>query len=309
MTDTMRAAGISRFGGDVGPLELDAPRGPGPDEVLVEVRAAGVGNWDDIARNGEWDLGVRPPMVLGVEAAGVVTAVGSAVREVAVGDRVSVHSAPLRTQGAWAERFLVGAAEVAVVPEELRFDAAAAFAVPALTADQTLRDAVDVRAGETLLVHGAGGVTGRLLVALGAHYGARVIATGGPAGVETLTALGAAQVLSYSDTSWPDTARELGVDCAVNAVPGQAELVLTTLRDGGRLATITSDPPAATRGITPVEVYVAPDGPRLARLLGLLAAGTLPLEVGARYSLDQAAAALAHVRRGTHGTAIVVTSQ
>jgi hypothetical protein len=82
----MRAAGIDRFGGDIGPRELDAPPTPGTDEVLVEVRAAGVGNWDDIARNGAWDLGKQPPTALGVEAAGVVAAVGSAVRNVAVGD-------------------------------------------------------------------------------------------------------------------------------------------------------------------------------------------------------------------------------
>ncbi|MET7992040.1 alcohol dehydrogenase catalytic domain-containing protein [Amycolatopsis sp. NPDC005232] len=303
----MRAAGIDRFGGDVRPLDFDAPASPGPDEVVVAVRAAGVGNWDDIARTGGWDLGSQPPMALGVEAAGFVAEVGGTVRDFAVGDRVAVHSAPLRAQGAWAERFLAGAAEVAALPDEVDFATAAAFAVPSLTADQALRDAVELEDGQTLLVHGAGGVTGRLLVALGAHYGALVIATGSPSGAEALTAAGAAQVLSYSDSSWPETARELGIDCAVNAVPGQAALALTTVRDGGHLATITSDPPAPARGIRPTEVYVAPDGPRLAALLRLLAAGTLPLDVGARFSLPDAAEALAQVRRGTHGSAVVLT--
>ncbi|MFI5615750.1 alcohol dehydrogenase catalytic domain-containing protein [Amycolatopsis sp. NPDC051903] len=307
MTNTMRAAGIDRFGGDVRAVEVEAPPAPGPGEVLVEVRAAGVGNWDDIARTGGWDLGARPPMALGVEAAGVVAAVGGDVRDVAVGSRVAVHSAPFLAQGAWASQFLVRAAEVAALPEGLDFDAAAAFAVPALTADQTLQDAVGLKPGETLLVHGAGGVTGRLLVALGSYHGARVIVTGSPSSAERLRALGAAQVLSYSDPGWPDAARELGIDCAVNAVPGQAGQVLAAVRDGGRLATITSDPPAPARGITPAEVYVAPDGPRLATLLRLLAAGTLPLEIGARYPLADAAGALAHVREGAHGTAVVVT--
>ncbi|QYN21342.1 alcohol dehydrogenase catalytic domain-containing protein [Amycolatopsis sp. DSM 110486] len=303
----MRAAGIDRFGGDIRALDFDAPASPGPDEVVVAVRAAGVGNWDDIARTGGWDLGTQPPMALGVEAAGVVAEVGGAVRDFAVGDGVAVHSAPLRAQGAWAERFLAGAAEVAALPDEVDFATAAAFAVPALTADQALRDAVELEDGQTLLVHGAGGVTGRLLVALGANYGARVIATGSPSGAEALTAARAAQVLSYSDPSWPETARELGIDCAVNAVPGQAALALTAVRDGGHLATITSDPPAPARGISPTEVYVAPDGPRLATLLRLLAAGTLPLDVGARFSLSDAAEALAQVRRGTHGSAVVLT--
>ncbi|MEV4604580.1 alcohol dehydrogenase catalytic domain-containing protein [Amycolatopsis sp. NPDC049253] len=96
----MRAAGIDRFGGAVRPLDLGAPASPGPDAAVVTVRAADVGNWDDIARTGAWDLGKQPPPALGVEAAGIVADVGGAVRDFAVGDRVAVHSAPLRAQGA-----------------------------------------------------------------------------------------------------------------------------------------------------------------------------------------------------------------
>ncbi|MBV8432496.1 MAG: hypothetical protein JO244_15125, partial [Solirubrobacterales bacterium] len=66
----MKAAGIHQFGGPVEFLELPEPRALRPDEVLIEVRACGMGNWDEIARTGGWDLGTRPPMALGVEAAG-----------------------------------------------------------------------------------------------------------------------------------------------------------------------------------------------------------------------------------------------
>ena len=75
----MKAAGIRRFGDAVQTLELPEPRALRPDEVLIEVRACGVGNWDDFARTGDWDLGVRPPMALGVEAAGPVVAAGDRV--------------------------------------------------------------------------------------------------------------------------------------------------------------------------------------------------------------------------------------
>jgi NADPH:quinone reductase-like Zn-dependent oxidoreductase len=68
----MQAAGIDTFGGDVGMLELAAPASPAPDEVVISVRAAGVGNWDEFVRVGSWDVGRRPPLVLGVEAAGLV---------------------------------------------------------------------------------------------------------------------------------------------------------------------------------------------------------------------------------------------
>ena len=81
----MRAAGIRRYSGPVEPLELPGPGEPLPDEVLVEVRCCGVGNWDDIARTGGWDLGRQPPMALGVEAAGVVARAGGAVTGFAAG--------------------------------------------------------------------------------------------------------------------------------------------------------------------------------------------------------------------------------
>jgi NADPH:quinone reductase-like Zn-dependent oxidoreductase len=84
----MRGAGITTIDGPVEVLDLAEPRGLAGDEVLIAVKAAGVGNWDEIVRTGGWDLGRQPPMALGVEAAGVVEAVGSDVPDIAVGDEV-----------------------------------------------------------------------------------------------------------------------------------------------------------------------------------------------------------------------------
>jgi NADPH:quinone reductase-like Zn-dependent oxidoreductase len=114
-----------------------------------------------------------------VQAAGVVTGVRDEARQLPVGARVLTHSLPLRQQGAWAEQFIAAAEHVAVLPENVPFDVDAAFPVPGLTAEQSL-GALDIRAGEQLLVHGAGGVTGSLLVRLGVLRGAEVIATTGP---------------------------------------------------------------------------------------------------------------------------------
>jgi len=173
----VRAAGVRQFGDQVESLELPEPRALRPDEVLIDVRAAGVGNWDEFVRTGSWDLGIRPPMALGVEAAGLVTAVGDRVTGIRPGDRVTTHAVPLREQGAWAERFIAAAEHIAAVPADITFDVAAALAVPALTADQAIGAALAIRAGQTVLVNGAGGVTGGMLVQLAAHRGATVIAT------------------------------------------------------------------------------------------------------------------------------------
>jgi NADPH:quinone reductase-like Zn-dependent oxidoreductase len=70
VTRRMQAAGIDVFGGDVHGLELAAPGTPAPDEVVISVHAAGVGNWDEIVRVGDWEVGRQPPLALGVEAAG-----------------------------------------------------------------------------------------------------------------------------------------------------------------------------------------------------------------------------------------------
>jgi len=306
----VRAAGIRQYSGPVEPLELPGPGELRPDEVLVGVRCCGVGNWDEIARTGGWDLGRQPPMALGVEVAGVVARAGGAVTGFAAGDRVMTHSLPLRAQGGWAEWFVAAAADVAVVPDAVPFEAAAALPVPALTADQVLRGALGAGPGATVLVNGASGVTGMLLVALARHLGAEVIATAGARGAARVVAAGAGHVLDHRSPDWPGQVRALtggrGADLAANAAPGGAARALGAVKDGGRLATITSDPPDAERGVEVSQVYVAPDGPRLARLGELLAAGTISVTACAPFPLDRAADALACLRHGTNGQAVVL---
>jgi NADPH:quinone reductase-like Zn-dependent oxidoreductase len=305
----VKAAGIREFSAPIELLELPEPRALRPDEVLIDVRACGIGNWDEIARNGGWDLGTRPPMALGVEAAGLVAAVGDQVGGVQPGDRVTAHSVPLREQGAWAEWYIAAGEHVAVVSAGVPFDAAAALPVPALTADQTISDALGVRAGEAVLVNGAGGVTGGMLVQLAARLGATVIATAGPDSADRLTALGATAVLDYHQPDWPKQVRALtqgGVDAAANAVPSGSVRAIQAVRDRGRLATITSDPPPTERDIVVRAVLVAPDGKRLSSLVQRLDQGALTISVGDRFPLDQGAAALAQVGHGAPGSAVVL---
>jgi NADPH:quinone reductase-like Zn-dependent oxidoreductase len=281
-----------------------------PDEVLVEVAAAGVGNWDEFVRTGGWDVGGGPPMALGVEAAGTVLAVGDAVVDWSPGDEVMTHPLPLRDQGTWAPQLVAPATLLARKPANVTWEAAAAFPVPALTAEQVLGEALDVQAGEQLLVYGAGGVTGGLLVALGALRGAHVIATAGQASRQRVSALGAHHVIDYHDRDWPEQVRAItgdrGVPAAVNAVPGYAADAIRAVADNGRLATITSDPPAEERGITVSNVYVRPDGDQLRKLAKHFADGKLAIPIASTYGLADAAAALAQTISGHAGGAIIL---
>jgi NADPH:quinone reductase-like Zn-dependent oxidoreductase len=306
----MRVAGIRRAGDDVGLIDVPGPRPLADDEVLIQVRAAGIGNWDEFVRTDGWDVGRRPPMALGVEAAGVVEAVGNAVTDWAPGDEVMTHPLPLRDQGTWAPTLIAPAALLAPKPASVSWEVAAVFPVPALTAAQVLDEALGVNTGEQLLVNGAGGVTGRLLVALGSLRGAEVIAIAGPQSREPIAALGARHVIDYHAAGWPEQVLAItggsGVPAAANAVPAGARNAIPVVADGGRLATITSDPPPQERAITVANVYVRPDGRQLRDLAHLLAAEQLTISLAATHGLDDAAGALETVISGRAGGAVAL---
>src|SRR5918911_1136102 len=184
----MQAAGIDAFGSEVHLLELAASGSPAPDELLISVRAAGVGNWDEIVRVGEWDIGRKPPLALGVEAL--------------------THPLPLRHQGTWAQLLVAPAALVAPKPAAVPWETAAAFPVPALTAQQALSEAAPAPTGEWVLVHGAGGVTGGIVVQLAAARGATVVATAGPSSEARVRGYRAGLVLDYYETQRPTRVRD-----------------------------------------------------------------------------------------------------
>ena len=308
----MQAAGIQEFGGEVRLLELAEPGPPAPDELVISVRAAGVANWDEFVRVGQWDVGRKPPLALGVAAAGVVLAVGEAVASFAPGDEVLTHPVPLRQQGTWAELLVAPAALVARRPQAVPWETAAAFPVPALTADQALSQVAPSPAEEWVLVNGAGGVTGGLIVQLAATRGATVIATAGPSSESRLRDYGARVVFDYHDPDWPARVRaaspgERGVDAALNAAPDGAASALKAVADNGRLTTITGDPPPAERGIAVADFYVEADGARLAALAEQLEIGSLSINVAATFRLSEAGIALQRAVTGGLAGATVLT--
>src|SRR5580765_3053101 len=270
----MRAAGITALGEPVEILEVGEPATPAAGEVLIDVVAAGIGNWDELVRIGSWQIGGPAPMALGTEAAGTVAATGSGVAEVREGDEVMTHPLPLRRHGTWAGRVVAPAATVAIRAPEASLEAGGAFPIPALTAAQALDEALGIESGGWVVVNGAGGVTGGLLVQVAAARGAREITSG-------------------------------GAPKAVNAAPGQEAATLKAIADGGRLATITGDPPREERGIAVSDVYVRPDGRQLSALAELLAQGSLSVPIASVRPLEQAAQALGEVVAGADGAIVL----
>ena len=310
LTVTMLVAGVRTFGGKVETLEVNEPRPLAADEVLIDVRSAGVGNWDNIIRTGGWDVGTRPPMALGVEGAGVIKAVGAHPSGFGVDDEVLCHPVPLRDQGTWAPFLIAPVGSLAHKPLEISWETAAIFPVPALTAEQVVGEALALHGGETLLVNGAGGITGGLIVQLAALRGVDVLATASRRSADRVRGYGAREVIDYRDPMWPQHAIALAkgsIDAVANATPGGAAAAMTALADGGRLATITPDPPASTRGISVTAVYVRSDGAQLDRLTALLASQRLSMPIPRSCSLDEAAHALAQVVAGHESSGVVIT--
>ncbi len=170
----MRAIQVSQVGGPevLTPVDLPVPT-PKANEAVVQVKASGVNFIDVYFREGRYPAPL--PFINGQEAAGVVTAVGSDVASLQVGDRVAYTSA----LGSYAEYAAVPAARLVKVPDALTFEQAAAAMLQGMTAHYLLYSAYKLQQGETALVHAAAGGVGLLLVQMAKKIGARVIATAG----------------------------------------------------------------------------------------------------------------------------------
>ena len=191
----MRAIQISETGGpEVLKLaELPTPE-PGPGQVVVAVGAAGVNYIDTYHRGGVYPMDL--PLVLGLEGAGRVTALGEGVTDLAVGDRVAWSD----TLGTYAEAVAVPADKAVPVPDGVSDELAVGALLQGMTAWFLVTTTYPVQPGDDVLVHAAAGGVGLLLTQLATARGARVIATVSSAEKEQLArGAGATDVLRYSD--------------------------------------------------------------------------------------------------------------
>ena len=199
----MKAIQVYQFGGPevLAVHEVPTPK-PGPGEVLVRVRAAGVNPYDTYMRNGAYPVKPALPYTPGSDAAGRIEAVGEGVAKVKPGDRV--YTATTLT-GAYAEYALARENQVYPLPEKISFSQGAGLWVPYGTAYTALRHHADARAGETLLIHGASGGVGIAAVQWARTLGLTVIGTAGSSrGLELVKKEGAHHVFDHSKAGYPE---------------------------------------------------------------------------------------------------------
>lgn len=288
----MRAAIVRTPGATTNIEIVDVPLPePGPQEIRIEVAAAGVNPIDLFTRRGVLHelgaLAAGQVVGLGWEVAGTVDAVGAEVTALSVGERVAALvtdvAAPL---AGYAEYLIVAADAAATIPGELTITEAATLPLSALTADQAL-DASGVQAGESLLVTGAAGMVGGYLVQLAHRRGIDVVAVASAADEAVVKSFGARTVMDR-DTDVAaaiNAAYPGGVNAAVDAADIGAP-ALESVRAGGTYVGLIGWTLPTSDSVNVVFVRVEQDGRRLAEIarLGLVArvADVLPLADAAR---------------------------
>ena len=254
--------------------------------------------------------------MIGRDLAGVVEAVGSNRKDVAVGDLVLgfVKSTPPLQSGTWADLVAGGVNLVlARKPDSLAWESAAAIPLAASTALDSV-DAIDPAAGDTVLIMGATGGVGAFAVQFAARRGAHVIASA-KAGEDDafVRSLGADETVDYTDPDVDDTIRRLapnGVDGLIDTVSrGEAFGPMAALvKDGGRIATTLGAADVAglaQRGVVATNVAGTPTPEKLADLAAQAASGSLQVPIQETFPLADAPAAIAAFAAGTRGKIVL----
>ncbi|KDA05366.1 NADPH:quinone reductase [Microbacterium sp. CH12i] len=302
----MKALVLNTFGSTAELTDLEIPA-PGKGEVRVRVHSATVNGFDLAVAAGYLDgvLEHRFPLVLGKDFAGTVDAVGPGVTGYSAGDRAfGVVNKAHMGEGSFAEYVIVPVDGLALIPDEIETAQAATFGLAGAAAMDSF-DAAAVMPGDTVLIAGATGGVGSLLVQLASAAGARVIATATTEQeIAHVTDLGAAETVDYT-ADVPAAVGQLhpgGVDVVFH-LAGDPQALARVIKSNGRfVSTLLQSPDQIDAGTATVTAVVASSTTHtLDRLARAHADGSLRVTIDQVYPLDQGADALAHFGRGTLG--------
>ena len=300
---------------------------PGPGEVRLRHVAVGLNYADTYFRNGTYPIPM--PNGMGVEAAGIVAAVGEGVSHVAVGDRVT-YTGFLNTLGAYSTERLISAAPLIKLPESISFETAAAMTMRGLTSAYLMRRIHDFKPGDSILLHAAAGGVGLIVSQWAKLLGLKVIGTvSSDAKAEVARTHGCDHVINYSHEDVAKRVRELTDNVGVNVVfdsVGQSTFMgsLDSLKRRGLMVCVgtASGPiPAFNPALLAMKGSLFMTRPALAdyiadpaekadlagELFDLVGSGRIRIEINQHYSLQDAVQAHRDLEsRKTTGSSIFV---
>lgn len=292
---TMKAVIFHEYGGPEVLRYEDVPKPlPGPDEVLIKIKAVGVNPVDWKIRDGstkDW-LQISLPFILGSDIAGVIESVGSDVKGFKVGDAVYGYTS-LNQNGGYAEYTVTKESLLAHKPESLDFVDAASVPVGALTSWQGLFETAGLQAGQKVLIHAASGGVGMLGVQLAKAKGAFVIGTASGKNEEFVRNLGTDEFVDYTTQRFEETVSD--VDVVYDTIGGDTqERSLKVLKKGGFLVSIVEPPPEdklTEAGVRGTMIAAQANGKLLTEISKLIEEGKIKTSVQTVIPLADAAKA------------------
>jgi len=330
----VRALVFNHYGGQEQLAFADVPRpAPKPDEILVQVRAAGLNPVDNKIRSGKMRplLRLQLPATLGSDLAGVVVAAGDRVTRFKPGDAVFATIEELH-MGALAEFAVVAEQAAALKPAHLDFVQAASIPMVALTAWQALTERAPLAPGRKVFIPAGAGGIGTIAIQLAKHLGATVATTTSAGYADLARSLGADEVIDYHKQDFADVLRDY--DVVLDTLGGESlARSFRILRRGGSVVSIVGPPDAAfgrERGMNALMVFALwllswpthrrakargveysfllmnPDGSQLAEIGRLLEARTIRPVIDKVFPFDQAKEALAYLETGRAKGKVVV---
>ena len=334
MSENMKALVLKRYGGadQVGFADVARPV-PRPDEILVQVHAAGLNPIDNTIPKGTFKpfLRFQLPATLGSDLAGVVVETGSRVTRFKPGDAVFASIFDLGT-GALAEFAVVPESAAALKPANLDFVQAASIPMVGLTSWQAFKDRARLKSGQKVFIPAGAGGIGTFAIQLAKYLGAKVGTTTSTGNVELVRSLGADEVIDYKKQEFEAVLRDY--DAVLGTVRGDAlAKSLRILKPGSTVVSLIGPPDAAfgrargmnffmvfvfgllsrkiirdarKRGVEYSFLFVHPDGSQLAEIGELLKMGRIRPVIDKVFPFEQAKEALAYLGEGRAKGKVVV---
>ncbi|PLR61704.1 NADPH:quinone oxidoreductase [Pseudomonas sp. QC2] len=329
----MKAFSIDRYGKKNGRIsEVPTPE-VGAHDVLVQVHATSVNLLDAKIRTGEFKL-ILPysfPLILGNDLAGVVVRVGASVRRFKPGDEVYARPPQARI-GTFAELIAVDENALALKPENLSMEEAAALPLVALTAWQVLVDSARLKQGQKVFIQAGSGGVGSVAIQLAKHLGAFVATTTSTANVEWVKALGADVVIDYKTQKFEQVLQDY--DVVLNSLGAdELEKSLTILKPGGQLISISGPPTPAfaqaqklpwvvglvmrllssgirrkarNKKVSYAFVFMRASGAQLDKITALVESGSIKPVIDRTFTFDSTADALSYVEQGRSKGKVII---